>query len=771
MANSNKNGSHYETPNKMMLSRTLILLIVCGIVAFSVLAIRLFQLQIINHDFYQTKAISQQVRRTTVAAKRGTIYDTNMKILAKSASVDTININPHDIKMNEEDPQLIADGLSKILGVDYNSILEKTRDTKSWYKTIARKVEPEISDQVRKFKNDNELKGIMIEEDSKRYYPYGSLASHVIGFVGMENEGRAGIEYKDDSLLTGVDGRIVRVKNAAGTDMLFTNFEDYYDAQDGKDVVSTIDSNIQYYLEKHLSQAATDYGAKNGAAAIAMNVKTAEILGMVSLGNFDLNDYQTVSESAQKEIDAATDKDVKEDLLFSAQQLQWRNKAISDTYEPGSTFKIVTLAMALNEGVIKPSDTFYCGGSIQAPGDTKPRNCWKLEGHGNQTLTQALQHSCNVAFINIGLKLGAESFYKYAEAFGLFEGSADPDAYLSGNTGIDLNGESGSIWWSHNVFCNPQNKSQLAAAAFGQTFNITPIQLITAVSACCNGGYLMKPHVVRETINPDGTTASKIEPQIVRQVISEETSKTVCEMLEQVVGGAEGTGKNARVAGYRIGGKTGTSENVAKDAAGGKKEYIVSFLGVAPMDDPSIAILVLLDTPTAGGFASGGQMAAPTVGKMFADILPYMGFEPHYDEAEQRVIDKSVPNALGMTVEQANAKLAENGLSSRVIGTGGKVTAQIPAANSIVAAESQIVLYCDAEPSGTMETMPDLSRLSYSIARQRLGAMALYVRASGPITDPNTILISKQSIPAGTPVAHGTIVEVSVADNGNLGIY
>ena len=763
-----------DAPNPMMLRRTLFLMIVCGIVAFAVMGIRLYKLQIIDHDFYETSAIEQQVRETTVTAARGTVYDTNKKILAMSASVDNIYISPAEIRIYKEDSELIAQGLSEILGVDYNDILAKTAKTKSWYQTIARKVEPEVSDKVREFKNKYNLKGVKIEEDSKRYYPYSRLAAQVIGFVGTENKGLSGVESFYNNILTGVNGRVVRAKNAAGTDMLFTSFEDYYDAENGKDVVLTIDSTIQYYIEKQLEQAVRDYDVQNGAAAIAMDVNTGAVLAMASLGNFDLNNYQIVCDDAQQMIDAEQDEAEKQKLLTKAQLLQWRNKAISDTYEPGSTFKIVTLSMALNEGVVKPTDSFYCGGTVPVPGRNVPVKCWKTTGHGSQTLIQALQHSCNVAFVNIGLKVGAEKFYQYCEAFGFFNSSSNPDAQLSGKTGIDLGGESGSIWWSKNTFLNPDNKSQLAAASFGQTFNITPLQLITAVSACTNGGNLMKPYIVKEVLNSDGTPATKTEPTVVRQVISEETSKTVCSMLEQVVGDKkEGTGKNAYVAGYRIGGKTGTSEKVAKDVAGEAKEYVVSFIGVAPIDNPQIAILVLLDTPSnaTGIYISGGQMGAPTVGKMFTDILPYMGFEPQYTEEEKATVDKAVPDISGMSVDEAMSKIQQSGLTSRVIGSSGTVTAQIPAANSVVAAGSQVIIYCGETPSADLETMPDLTNMTYSVARQKLGSYALYIKASGPITDSTIVTVTNQSIAAGTQVPHGTVVEVTVADKSELGRY
>ena len=774
MPDKKRKSNSPDTPNAMMLRRTLFLLIVCGIVAFLVLGIRLFKLQIIDHDLYETAAIEQQVRETTVTAARGTIYDTNMKILAMSASVDNIYISPAEIKLYNEDPTLIAQGLSEILGVDEKDILAKSAKTKSWYQTISRKVEPEVSDKVREFKNKYNLKGVKIEEDSKRYYPYSSLAAQVIGFVGTDNTGLSGVEIYDNKILTGVNGRVVRAKNAAGTDMLFTNFEDYYDAENGKNVVLTIDSTIQYYMEKQLQQAVRDYDVQNGACAIAMDVNTGAILGMASLGNFDLNNYQIVDSDAQAIVDAEQDPVKKQQLLSEAQLKQWRNKAISDTYEPGSVFKIITLSMALNEGVVSQADTFYCGGTVDVPGRNEPIKCWKTQGHGSQTLLQALQHSCNVAFVNIGLRVGAEKFYDYAEAFGFFDSSSDPNAQLSGKTGIDLGGESGSIWWPKSYFCNPDQKSSLAVASFGQTFNITPLQLITAVSACTNGGYLMKPYVVKEVLNSDGTAASKTEPTVVRQVISEKTSKEVCSMLEQVVGDkTQGTGKNAYVAGYRIGGKTGTSEKVAQDAAGGNKEYIVSFLGVAPIDNPKIAILVLLDTPSTatGIYISGGQMGAPTVGKMFADILPYMGYQPQYTAEELTTVDKTVPDLVGMTSAEALSKVQNSGLTVRVIGTGEKATAQLPAANSVVAAGSQIIIYCGATPSGEKETMPDLTNMTYSTAMQNMGTYALYIKSSVPIIDPSTVVVTSQSIKAGTSVEHGTIVEVTVADKSDLGRY
>ena len=767
MAKGTSGRQNARRPNSMMLRRTLFLLVVCGIVAFLVLVAKLYQVMVVQHDYYENMAISQQVRETEIAASRGTIYDTNGKILAKSASVDTIFISPAEITKYDEDPVLIARSLSEILGVDYGKILEMTSDTKSWYKVVARKVESDVSDQVRAFKEENNIVGVKIEADTKRYYPYGSLAAHIIGFVGTDNSGLSGIESRYDDSLSGSKGRVVRATDRNGTDMLFVDYEDYYDASNGENVTLTLDATIQYYMEKHLQQAVEDYDVQSGAAAIAMDPNTGAILGMASLGNFDLNDYQAVSEEAQAEIDAAESDEEAAELLSAAQQLQWRNKALSDTYEPGSTFKIITLAMALEEGLVDDSSTFYCGGSTNVLGRTDPLKCWKTGGHGSQTLTQAIQHSCNVALVQIGQKVGAQTFYKYAEAFGFLNLTENMDATLTAKTGIDLAGESGSIWWSQNTFYDTENLSQLASASFGQTFTITPLQLITAVSACVNGGNLMKPYVVKNVTDSSGKIVSANEPTVVRQVVSEQTSAKVREILEKVVGDpVDGTGKNAYVAGYRIGGKTGTSEKVAQDVAGGPKEYIVSFIGVAPADDPQIVILVLLDTPSndCGVYISGGQMAAPTVGKMMADILPYMGVEPEYTDTEKTYMDKTVPNVTGLTVEQAKAALQEVGLNARVIGDGDKITQQLPGGSTVVASGSTILIYAGAEPSAEQEQMPDLTNLTYETARDRLAAYGLYLRTNSSITSTSQI-ISGQSIAEGTLVEHGTVVEVTLVTN------
>ena len=748
-----------KTPNIMMLRRTRLLLIVCGILAFAVLGIKLFSVMIIHHDEYEKMAIDQQVRETEITASRGAIYDTNGKILAMNASVDTIFISPAEIAKNNEDPQLIARELSEILDVDYDKILSMTKNTDRWYEVVKRKVEPDVSEKVRAFKKEKKLIGVKIEPDTKRYYPYGSLAAHVIGFVGQDNEGRYGLEQRYDSYLTGSTGRIIRATDNRGTDMLFVNYEDYYDETKGNDMNLTIDATIQYYLEKHLQQAVEDYDVQNGAAAIAMDPSTGAILGMVSLGNFDLNNYQKVSDKDQEAIDAETDPDKRSELLTAAQQKQWRNKALSDTYEPGSTFKIITLAMALEEGVVSESSSFYCGGSIPVLGRTDPVKCWKTAGHGSQTLTQAMQHSCNVALVQIGQLVGARTFYKYAEAFGFLNLTNNVDSSLTAKTGIDLSGESGSIWWSQNTFYDPENFSQLAAASFGQTFTITPLQLITAVSACVNGGYLYTPYLVEEITDQDGNVVSKHDSTPIRQVVSEETSALVRDIMEYEV--TSGTGKNGQVAGYRIGGKTGTADKVG----GG---VIVSFVCFAPADDPQVMMLLTLDEPSkwTGTYVSGGNMVAPVASSVMGEILPYLGIEPSYTAEELVGADKTVPNVVGLSKDAAAERLSANGFSFRTVGSGDTVTDQTPAGGAIVPNSAEIILYLGAEKSTDKCIVPNVVGDSAATANQKIVNAGLIMGVSGATNaSSSTVRAISQSIAAGTEVEAGTVVRVQFSDS------
>ena len=766
------NRTESKTPvARQMLRRGAALAAVFGVGALALLLARLYHIQITDHAFYEELAISQQLRQAPGAVRRGVIYDCNGNILAASASVDNVYLSPAEIDANGEDRELIARELARILDLEPNEILEKSNRRGSWYVTVARKIEADKAAEIRAFKTEKHISGVRLETDSKRYYPNGRLACHLLGFVGTDNYGLEGIEARYDKALAGTAGKSLRATNAYGGEMLLRRYGEYRPGLDGCDLVTTIDASIQYYVEKHLRQAARDYDALNGAGAIAMDVNTGAVLAMASLGDYDPNDFLAVSEEAQAVVDAAATQEEAAALLAEAQARQWRNKALSDTYEPGSTFKIITLSMALEEGKTGLGDSFYCGGSTSVTGRTSPIRCWKTEGHGSQTLTQAVQHSCNVAFVNIGQRVGAERFYDYCEAFGFLRLSDDPDASLTARTGIDLQGESGSIWWSKNTFCSPRNLSQLAAASFGQTFTITPLQLVTAVSACVNGGRLMEPYVVQRLIEPDGSVRFEHAPKLVRRVISESTSRTVRGILEQVVGDPkDGTGRNAAVPGYRIGGKTGTSEKVSLEARTGQKEYIVSFIGFAPADDPKIALLVFLDTPSdqSGIYISGGQMAAPVVGRMLADILPYLGVEPAPEDGGTKM-----PGCLGLDLPEAAERLEEAGLRFRTRGGGSTVTDQLPAAGTEIAPGTEIILYFDADISPELETVPELTGMSLNEARDTLSYYGLYLNALSSISDPEKQSVSAQSIPAGTALCHGSVVEVTLIDSDEalLGRY
>jgi stage V sporulation protein D (sporulation-specific penicillin-binding protein) len=474
------------------------------IVAFIILAVQLFRLQILRHDELEGAALQQQLRRTTLSAPRGTIYDSQGSALAISATTYTVYLSPAEIAMYGEDAETIASGLSELLGVDYERLLGMVGDRRSWYKTVARQIEEETAEAVRAFKNEHDLQGVKLEPDTKRYYPYSSLAAHVIGFVGVDNTGLSGVEYTLNDVLTGESGSILRLKNSVGTDMILGGYEEYVDAKNGADVYLTIDANLQYFLEKQLTQAVRDYDIQNGAAGILMDPRTGAVLAMASLGNFDLNNYQLVADDIRAEIGAIPDADEAAARLAEAQQAQWRNKAISDTYEPGSTFKIITLSMALEEGIVTPNSTFGCGGSMVVQGRGKPLRCWKTAGHGSQTLTQAVQHSCNVAFATIGLRLGEETFYRYCEEFGFFRASEDERASLTGRRASTCPARAAASGGAAASSATRRISPSWPRPPLASTFNITPHAADHPVSACCNGGYLMQPYVVQRVVGGDG---------------------------------------------------------------------------------------------------------------------------------------------------------------------------------------------------------------------------------------------------------------------------
>ncbi len=766
-----------QRTNKIILGRTLFLAVVCGIVAFIVLGVKLYTIMIRDHDYYEELAVRQQTRSVTVSASRGTIYDANGHTLAKSATAYTVFISPHEIelyhnkeykkgeKVYNDEPTLIARELNRILGADYDYMLEQMKDTKSWYKTVAKKISAELADEVRKFKSDYSIAGVHIEEDSKRFYPYGSLACHVIGFVGTDNYGLEGIEALYDSKLEGTNGSVVRLVASNGTEMLFENYQNYNDAIDGNDMTLTLDSTIQSIAEKYLRQAMEANMIQNGGCVIVMNVKTGEILALANANSYDLNDPWGLSQETLDEIALIEDPEERSKAIEDAQRAQWRDMAVSDTYEPGSVFKIITMAIGLEEGVITEDSSFPCHGSIPAGqiiGRKTALNCWKRAGHGDQNLREAAMHSCNVAFANIGLKIGADTYYDYVKAFGLQD-----------KTGIDLSGESGSQWWSDEVFTNPLNKSQLASASFGQTFNVTPIQMITAVSAAVNGGYLMEPYIVKEMKNSDGDVIYSREPTVVRQVISEETSALVADILESVVGDKGGTGSNAYVPGYRVGGKTGTTTKTAKEIATGVREYMVSFCGIAPADDPEVAVLLVLDNPSkeSGIYIGGGQMAAPYVGKIMGEILPYLGVEPIYEPDEEALLDVTVPRLSGVDRVTARTKASELGITVREVGDGENVTSQLPVPGAQVAAGSQIILYFSETAPDDTVTVPDLTGKSVNQARNTLQNLGLFLDTSGASPAISGVKIASQAIPEGSQVPYGAVINVTLVDNSNLGMY
>ena len=742
---------------KVLLARTRMLLIVCGIVVFMILAVRLYQLQVIKNSHYESMALQFQLKQTNLAASRGTIFDVNGKILAMSTAVENVFISPFEIDRDGHDINFIADGLSQILGVDSGFIIASAVNLKSQYQVIKFRVENDEASLVRDFIKENKLTGIYFEPTEKRYYPNNNLASQVLGFVGNDGNGLDGLEQRYDNLLTGIDGRNTRLKNARGTELLLPGYDDSFAAQDGNNITLTIDSTIQYYAEKHLEQAITDYDVQNGATCIVMNAKTGAVLALANYPNYDPNNFLLISDSEMEKLSRITDADEYSQALFAAQLRQWRNRSLTDTYEPGSVFKLITLAIALEEGVTYPGDGFFCSGSMNIMGrePDDPLNCWQRWGHGAQTLNQAVQNSCNCVSAELSLRIGARRFYKYIDAFGLFN-----------KTGLDNNIEGRSLWWDESVFYNRYNQSQLASASFGQTFKVTPIQMITAAAAVVNGGYLLQPYIVQQITDSNGDIIDTAEPNIIRQVISNETSVTARGILEEVV--TNGTGKNARVRGYRIGGKTGTSENVEQltrqgDSANIAKDYIVSFMGFAPADDPEIIILLLLDTPShkTGLYISGGGMAAPVVGNMFADILPLsLGIRPQYTEDDLAEINVDVPRLTGRSIEDAQEILTEAGFGVKVVGDGISVTNQLPMPNGHVAWGTTVILYADEELPKTQVNVPLLTGMSYLTAKQSLENRGLFIRTTGASRFDGKTEISVQSIPEGEQTAYGTIIEV-----------
>ena len=742
--NPNRKSESIRRANRIIQTRSFVLMILMGVVMFVLLFFRLFDLQITRHEELQSKAVNQQTRRTVVTASRGTIYDTAGNILAISSSAETIILSPLEIDnaLNDtENPvtwtkDSLAAGLAEILGKDAASIRKRMDNVKSQYELIQLRADEEVAAKVRAYVEENKISGVHLVADTKRYYPYGSLAAQVIGFVGDDNTGLYGLEAYYEEELEGQSGLVISAKDQAENDMLYT-YEQYFAAKNGSDLTLTLDTTIQYYLEKGIESMVDKFSAANGASGIVMDAKTGGILAMASYPNYDLNDFLTVSDQTlQERIERG------ESTVADMQLLQWRNKALNDTYEPGSTFKILTLSAALEEGVVDKTTTVNCGGSVNISGYTI--HCSNKNGHGLQTLVQSVGNSCNPAFINYGLRIGNEKFYEYMRSFGLMN-----------TTGIDLGGEAVGVFAADSSF----TQLDLACYAFGQNFTVTPLTLIAAQAACVNGGYLHTPYLVERITDSDGNVTYRHDSTPVRQVISEQTSATVRECLEYVV--ASGTGKNGQVAGYRIGGKTGTADK------GQTGDVVVSFLCFAPADDPQVIMLITMDTPSraTGTYVSGGNMVAPTASTVMAEILPYLGIEPSYSAEELLGMDTTVPNVIGSTVEQAKEKLKERALSYKIVGDGDAITDQTPAGGAIIPGKSTVLLYASAaKPTGKC-VVPHLLGKTPSEANTAATAAGLLIRFSGTTgSESSAIRVLSQSIDEGTEVDAGTVITVQLGD-------
>ena len=699
------------------------------------LLLRTGWLQFVQGDSLQAKATEQQTSDKIVSPKRGTIYDRNMKALAISASVKTVTANPREIQKAHME-NIVAVHLSRILGMEYEDII-KILKKDSGYEFIKRKVEIEKYKQIEELIADGKIVGITLIEDSKRYYPYNNFASHVLGFTGNDNQGLAGIEVQYDSVLRGVSGRIVSARNAVGGNMPF-EYEKFYTSEDGYNVVLTIDEVIQHYAESHLETALKDNNLANGAAAIVMDVKTGEILAMASKPDFNLNQpFTIVDADVKNQLEQIEDEEEKTKQTSAALQKMWRNKAVSDMYEPGSVFKIFTAAIALEENLINPNDVFVCSGVRHVA--THDIHCWKTAGHGTQTFAEAIKNSCNPAFMAIGDRIGASHFVKYANGFNLVQ-----------PTHIDLPGE------AKGIFFKEENMGivEVATTSFGQGFEVTPIQMISAISAVANGGKYMKPHMVKALTDSEGRVVQQVAPEFVKQIISEETANSLCMYLEGVV--SEGSGKNAYVKGFRVAGKTGTSEKKPRNQG----KYIASFGGFAPADDPQIAVLVILDEPTGGAYY-GGTIAAPVVGNIMNDVLRYLNIEPRLNAEEASAADVNVPDTVGKTVAEAKTILQQAGFKYSVKGNGDKVVSQIPGSTARIAKGSTIVLYTETNTKSNV-TVPSVMGMTPAQANAAIINSGLNMKLTGNITGSGDSVVVSQEPAAGSTVQSGTVIYVEI---------
>lgn len=723
--------------NKQMLKRIMILSVVVAFL-FSIDAVRIFEIAVIKGDEYSAKAESQQISDTEIQAKRGSIYDCDGNVLAQSATTWDIFIDPSNITDNNRDT--IVDGLSDILDFDDEEkakLLESTKKETQYVK-IAEQVENDIKEEVYSFKLENEISNcIGTEQNTKRYYPYGEFASSVLGFTGDDNQGLYGLELYYEDELKGTNGRIVTVKDAHQNN-LPTDYETSIDALDGNSLVLTINQNIQYTLEKNLRTTLEEYQCK-GAYGVVMNCKTGAVLAMASLPDFNCNEpYKLTYDKVINELDEITDKDEKAQETSNQIQNQWMNFTVAGTYEPGSVYKTFMASAALEENVVSLDTTYNCTGSIQV--EDYRMNCHYHPGHGLQTLSQGLANSCNPFFITIGQKTGVHNYFKYFQAFGFTE-----------KTGIDLPGEAKSQYYREEQY----GIVELSSAAFGQSNNLTPIQICTGICAIANGGTLVKPYVVDHIIDSNGNTVKKAAPTEVRRVISEDTSEKVRAMMKGVVD--NGTGKNGYVAGYRVGGKTGTSTKLA-ESQGDKTKYIVSFAAIAPSDDPEVAMLIIVDEPNQD--LGGGALCAPVAAQVVEICMQELNIEPVYDEDETERLPIDTPMLIGKTVEDAKQTAQASNLKCRIIGSGDTVIRQSPSSSSKIPVNGTVILYTEKTEKSTVE-VPDFSGLTISQANSLAGEYNLNIEISGNNLSNAAVVAYRQSVEPQTSVEAGAVITVS----------
>lgn len=735
-------------PAQRLRQRTAILILLILVLGFGAAVLRLTYLTTVQSSELQESAVDLQLADTTVSAKRGTIYDANGNVLAESASVWQVVMSPVNFK-NDKQRQAAAKGLSEIFDLEYNDVLDDTKQ-QSHYVVVKRRIESDerekVLELINTLKKDYSCSGVIqLLDDYKRYYPKNSLASSVIGFTGSDDQGLEGIEYEYDSYLSGTPGRIITAQNARGTDMPF-RYEQNVESEDGNNVYLTIDETIQSICEKYMQKGVEDNNVLNKGVCIAMDVNTGAILAMVTTDGYDLNNPYELSAKDKKKI-KSTAKSKQAEAESAALSNMWRNKAVADTYMPGSVFKMCVASAALEENLVNEKTSFTCTGSISVEGETI--HCSNISGHGTQNFVEVISNSCNPAFIQIGQMLGAGKFRQYYQGFGFSE-----------KTGIDLPGEAEDSFWEEGKM----GGVDLAVASFGQNFSITPIQMITACAAVSNGGYVVQPHVVSKITDSKGNVIKTVDEKIKRQVISDDTSKKMNEYLEyntERQGAAAGY-----ISGYKVAGKTGTTEKrgVTKFESSFSEDYISSFCGYAPADDPQIAMLVFFDTPDGDAYY-GSQVSSPVFINIMSEVLPYLDVKTSYTDEELGYVDASADDYTGVSVDEAKTAVEADGFTATVKGNGSTVISQIPTVSSGLQKGGSIVLYTDSDSQSETVSVPSLIGLSPDEVNNVASAYGLNVSFSGATTSSGTS--SSQNIEAGTSVSPGTVITVSFADSSS----